>query len=180
MLLITNPNHEMKDPYSIDEINAVAEIHFQRDKFTDLLPRLLSWQDTSDTDSSLDEDSDDDSDSDSDTGRRRRHRRRKASKKKKAKKQAQDCKLKAAKQSMNAPKDEMDGLIQQINRMALLNMKNQMDQESNHSTHNHPHTHTVHCAACENKRSESYVGNITSAQPPLLQPPYSAPTPPAP
>ena len=77
MLMVDYPSHDMSKPYSITEVNTVAEKHYKRDRFSDLLPALSNWRDASDSDSDYDSDTeDDDSDSDSDSEDDRRRRRK--------------------------------------------------------------------------------------------------------
>ncbi|PPQ81525.1 hypothetical protein CVT26_010862 [Gymnopilus dilepis] len=155
-LLIKYPSHSMNTPYTITQVNTVAEQHFQRDRFHELLPPLTTYDSDSDSDSDSDTDSDDES-SDSDDEDERRHCRRQKDKKKKKSKESR--KKPKPRQSMdNVPRSEVNSLIESINKLALVSMNNQLNNQVR-----------------ESPQPDGYVANV-SAQPSVTQN-YSLPQP---
>jgi len=65
------PNYDASQPYKLEEIEAVAQNYFKRNKFTEMVFNPLHYQRDEESDSESD-DSSDDSDSDSDYDRKRR------------------------------------------------------------------------------------------------------------
>ncbi|KDR84200.1 hypothetical protein GALMADRAFT_205918 [Galerina marginata CBS 339.88] len=159
MLLVEFGDHDTSQPYSIEELNTVAEKTFKRDRFNDLLPSLMNWGNHSDTDSDSDSDSDSessDSDSDYEHDRKRRKDRkrdREDAKRRKARRHERE-RRKQAKQKINAPKNEVDGLIDRINKITLMN------SEGHIHMHNNPQSFTARCAQCEMPHQDVLIANI--------------------
>ena len=121
------PDFDTRDPWPIEHVTAVAELHFKRGKYSDRLlqlPTKLRESNDSDYPDSDDEESSSDSDSDSDYDRRR-HRSRSARKKRRTKKahtprkpvtkQLQEDRTRIIK----APQEDVEGIISKLNSMSL-------------------------------------------------------------
>jgi hypothetical protein len=117
-LLAAEPNRDMSEPYDINTIRAAAETYFQRDKFPLMLVNAEELGIDLGEDSSSDEsDGFDSSDEDSD---RERRRRKKKYLHKKSHRGSPDRKLSSPKSNkFNGPKEEVEGLIKQLNSMSL-------------------------------------------------------------
>jgi len=122
------PNHDIGKPYPVATICAIAEKHFKRDKFTEMMlsTPYLDSDNSSDSDDTSGSESDSESSSsssDSDYGSRKKHKSHK--KKKKRKKQLKEKADKASKakdtltQRFQGPEDEIEGMIKQLNTMSL-------------------------------------------------------------
>ncbi|PPQ76829.1 hypothetical protein CVT26_002425 [Gymnopilus dilepis] len=172
MLLISFQTHDTKDPYKLEEVDQIAQKYFKRDRFSDIIPNIFNWKERSDSESESEYDSDSsssDSDSDSDYHRRRK---KKKSSKRKGKGKAKD-RRRRTKDTIDSTKAEVDGLIDRINRMTLLNMNRQADQ----NIHSHQHSHANICSHCGENSHQVYVANTmpTGTNMPVAQPFQHAP-----
>ena len=113
-------NYDASTPYTIEQICSVAENHFKRNKFTEMVFNPLKYQPDEDSDSEdSDESSDSDSDSDYDSRRRRKHRK----KKKKAKHARKHAEKEKPTQKYQGTPDQVEEMIQQLNTMSLSDPK---------------------------------------------------------
>ncbi|KDR82300.1 hypothetical protein GALMADRAFT_133944 [Galerina marginata CBS 339.88] len=120
MLLIEHRQHDVSEPYSVNEISMVAEKYFKRDRFSDLLPGIMGWDQESDSSDSDSESDDESSDSESEA-ERRHHQKKKKNRKTKEVKTHRKNRPKPEKQGMEVSRSEMDGLVDRINKLTLLN-----------------------------------------------------------
>jgi hypothetical protein len=122
------PNHDIGKPYPVDTICAIAEKHFKRDKFTEMMlsTPYLDSDTSSDSDDTSGTESDSESSSsssDSDYGSRKKHKSHKKKKKQKKRSKGKADKAaivkEAATQRFQGPEDEIEGMIKQLNTMSL-------------------------------------------------------------
>ena len=113
------PNYDASEPYTIEQICSVAENHFKRNKFTEMVFNPLKYQPDDDSDS---EDSDDSSDSDSDSDYDSR-KKRKLRKKKKTKHIKKHVEKGKPTQKYQGPEEDIEGMIHQLNTMSLSDPK---------------------------------------------------------
>ena len=101
------PNYDASVPYTIEQICSVAENHFKRNKFTEMVFNPLKYQpdDSSDSEDSADSS---DSDSDSEYDRRRKRRLRKKKKTKHVRKHVEKVK---PTQKYQGPEEDIEGMI---------------------------------------------------------------------
>jgi hypothetical protein len=77
------PNHDLTEPFTVEQVSEIAEAYFQRDKFSQMLlgtgPSLEAESTNNDSDSAS-SDSDDSSDNESRKRRRKKIRAKRAKK----------------------------------------------------------------------------------------------------
>ncbi|KDR64891.1 hypothetical protein GALMADRAFT_1351073, partial [Galerina marginata CBS 339.88] len=174
MLLVKHASHDASQPYTIEQLNGVAEIVFKRDRFNDLMPSIINWganSESSDSDSDSDSESED-SDSEEEYGRSRRkesnwRKREKAARRRRKEKRKEKEQKQKQKQSINVSKSEVDGLIDRINKITLLNM----EQQQHNQMHNHQQGYTARCVHCDSNQQDNFVGNVAGPPSASQRPP---------
>ena len=119
------PNHDLSDPWPIEYVGQIAELHFKRDKFSEKLVHLPSLGIEIESDYDSDE-SDLDSDSDdSEYEYERKVRKKKSSKKRKSKRKDRKLRLprpvleEEPMRKIHPPPEEIEGIIEQLNTMSI-------------------------------------------------------------
>ena len=124
-LYARHPNHDLSDPWPIEYVGHIADLHFKRDKFSEKLVHLpaLGIEMESDYDS---DESDLDSDSDdSEYEYERRVRKKRSSKKRKYKHKERKLRLtrpvleEEPMRKIHPPPEEIEGIIEQLNTMSI-------------------------------------------------------------
>jgi len=113
------PNYDASVPYTIEQISAVAENYFKRNKFTEMVFNPLKYQPDEDSDSESDNDSSDsDSDSDYISKRRKKHK-----KKREMRHSRKSIEKDKPVHRYQGSEQEIEGMIQQLNTMSLQDPK---------------------------------------------------------
>jgi hypothetical protein len=119
------PAHDLSQPYPVSEVCAVAESHFKRDKFTDMLLHISRPDSDSDPESDSDsDDADSESSDSSDSEYESRHRKKKKKDLKKKKKRHSSKTLESKPkpeptQKYKGTEEEVEGMISKLNNMNL-------------------------------------------------------------
>ena len=120
MQLSQIPKYDASQPYTLDQIEAVAQNYFKCNKFTETVFNPLHYQMDEESDSDSD-DSSDESDSDSDYERKRRgqHKKKKKSKTKHSRVKTVREPVERPTQRYQGSEQDIFGMIKQLNRMSL-------------------------------------------------------------
>jgi len=122
------PNHDIGKPYPVQTICAIAEKHFKRDKFTEMMlsTPYLDSDSSSDSDDTSGSESDSESSSSSSDSEYDSHKKHRSHKKKKKRKKFSKKKADKAievnvpsTQRFQGGEDEIEGMIKQLNTMSL-------------------------------------------------------------
>ena len=121
------PNHDTADPWPIDHVVGIAELHFKRDKFSERLLHLQAYG-LDDEDYDSDDESEDDYESDEEDYEDERRRKKQRRHRKKKSRSQPHPQLPITKLSEEEPsrkivpppeENEIGGIIQQLNTMSL-------------------------------------------------------------
>jgi len=117
-LQAADPNRDMSEPYDMARVCAAAETYFQRDKFPLMLFNAEELGIEIAEDSS-DEDSDDPDSSDDEYSQWRKKKKKKYYHKKSSRDSSDSKKSSSKSNTFNGPKEEVEGLIKQLNSMSI-------------------------------------------------------------